>query len=98
MDGVALDCVGLDIYHSQIENNNDTTGHSRMLLRNNADNYLLEMALANNPPSGTKYIQHGKPLSSLGVYEHWDSDSTRKYSRNLDRLKGKGIELIYLPL
>jgi hypothetical protein len=98
MDGVALDCVGLDIYHSQIKNNNDSTGHSRILLRNNADDYLLEMALANNPPSGTKYIQHGKPLSSLGVYEHWDSDSTRKYSRNLDPLKGKGIELIYLPL
>jgi hypothetical protein len=97
MDGVALDCVGLDIYHSQIKNNNDSTGHSRMLLRNNADDYLLEMAQANNPPSGTKYMQNGKPVSSLGVHEHWDSDSTRRYTRNLNPSKGKGIELIYVP-
>jgi hypothetical protein len=56
------------------------------------------MALAGNPPSGTKYMQNGKPVSSLGVYEHWDSDTTRRYSRNLNPSKGKGIELIYLPL
>ena len=98
MDGVALDCVGLDIYHSQIKNNNDSTGHSRILLRNNADDFLFEMAQANNPPSGTKYMQNGKHVQSLGVHEHWDSDSSRRYSRNLDPLKGKGIELIYLPL
>ena len=98
MDGVALDCVGLDIYHSQTKNNNDSTGHSRILLRNNADDYLFEMAQANNPPSGTKYMQNGKHVQSLGVHEHWDSDSSRRYSRNLDPLKGKGIELIYLPL
>jgi Domain of unknown function (DUF362) len=98
MDGVALDCVGLDIYHSQIKNNNDSTGHSRMLLRNNADDYLLEMAQANNPPSGTKYMQNSKPVSSLGVHEHWDSDSTRQYTRNLNPSKGKGIELIYVLL
>jgi uncharacterized protein (DUF362 family) len=98
MDGVALDCVGLDIYHSQIKNNSDSIGHSRMLLRNNADDYLLEMAQANNPPSGTKYMQNGRQVKSLGVHEHWDTDSTRKYSRNLAPSKGKGIELIYLPL
>ena len=98
MDGVALDCVGLDIYHSQIKNNNDSTGYSRMLLRNNTDDYLLEMAQASNPPSGSKYMQNGKPVSSLGVHEHWDSDSTRRYTRNLNPSKGKGIELIYVML
>jgi hypothetical protein len=98
LDGVALDCVGLDVYHSQIKNNSDSTGHSRILLRNNADDYLLEMAQANNPPSGTKYMQNGKQVNSLGVHEHWDSDTTRRYSRNLDPLRGAGIELIYLPL
>lgn len=98
MDGVALDCVGLDIYHSQIKNNVDSTGHFRILIRKNADDYLLEMALAGNPPSGTKYVQNGKPVSSLGVYEHWDSDTTRRYSRNINPAKGTGIELIYVPL
>jgi len=98
MDGVALDCVGLDIYNSQTKNNINKDGHSRLMLRVNADNYLKEMAMADNPPSGTKYIQGGKPVQSLGVYEHWDNDMSRKYSRNLNPTNGKGIELIYLPI
>ncbi|MEI6139197.1 MAG: DUF362 domain-containing protein [Mariniphaga sp.] len=98
LDGVALDCVGLDIYNSQIKNNIDKDGHSRILLRENADEYLKEMASANNPPSGTKYMQNGKVLNSLGVFEHWDNDLSRKYSRNIDPKNGKGIELIYKKL
>jgi uncharacterized protein (DUF362 family) len=98
MDGVALDCVGLDILNSQTKNNIDSSGHSRILLRTRADDYLLEMAQPDNPPSGIKYLQNGNPVKSLGVYEHWDSDLSRRYSRNIDQLKGKGIELIYLPL
>jgi hypothetical protein len=43
------------------------------------------------------YVQNGKPVTSFGVFEHWDSDATRQYSRNLDPRNGKGIELIYLP-
>ena len=98
LDGVALDCVGLDIYNSQTKNNINKNGNPRLLLRVNADNYLKEMAMADNPPSGTKYMQGGKHVQSLGVYEHWDNDLSRKYSRNLNPGKGKGIELIYLPL
>jgi uncharacterized protein (DUF362 family) len=98
LDGVALDCVGLDIYNSQIKNNIDKDGQPRMLLRENADEYLKEMSQANNPPSGTRYMQNGKQLNSLGVYEHWDNDLSRKYSRNLDPKNGKGIELIYKPM
>ena len=98
LDGVALDCVGLDIYNSQTKNNIGKDGNSRMLLRENADDYLKEMALADNAPSGTNYIQNDQPVKSLGVFEHWDNDLSRKYSRNLDAKKGKGIELIYLPL
>lgn len=98
LDGVALDCVGLDIYNSQTKNNIGKDGHPRMLLRENADEYLKEMAQANNPPSGTRYMQNGQQLNSLGVYEHWDNDLSRKYSRNLDHKNGKGIELIYKHL
>ena len=36
-------------------------------------------------------------VASLGVHEHWDNDATKQYSRNLDPVHGKGIELIYLP-
>ena len=97
LDGVALDSVGLDLLFAQTKNNNDTNGHPRILIRANADNYLFEMAEADHAPSGTVYQQAGRPVPSLGVHEHWDSDATKQYSRNLDPLHGKGIELVYLP-
>ncbi len=98
LDGVAIDSVGLDILYSQTKNNVDENGHPRIMIRENADDYLMEEALSENPPSGTHYRQDGKPVSSLGVFEHWDSEESRKYSRNKDPQHGKGIELIYLPL
>jgi hypothetical protein len=98
MDGVALDSVGLDILYSQSRNNVDENGNPRIVIRENADDYLHEMAAPENPPSGSKYMQGGKPITSLGVFEHWDSDASRKYSRNQDPKGGRGIELIYLPL
>jgi uncharacterized protein (DUF362 family) len=99
LDGVALDSVGLDILYAQTKNNVDSThgGVSRILIRENADDYLHEMAQADKPPSGAAYRQDGKTVGSLGVHEHWDSDGTRRYSRNLDPKNGKGIELIFLP-
>lgn len=97
MDGVALDSVGLDILYSQTKNNLDEYGHPRIVIRENADDYLQEMAVPDHPPSGTKYMQAGRPITSLGVFEHWDSDATRQYSRNRDPQGGRGIELIYLP-
>jgi uncharacterized protein (DUF362 family) len=98
LDGVALDSVGLDILVSQTKNNLDENGHARILIRENADDYLQEEALADHPPSGTAYRQNGKPVASLGVTEHWDSDLSRQYSRNKDSKTGRGIELVYLPM
>jgi hypothetical protein len=97
LDGVALDSVGLDILSAQTKNNTGTNGHPRILIRARADDYLFEMAQAEQPPSGTDYEQGGKKVASLGVHEHWDNDATKQYSRNLDPNKGQGIELIYLP-
>lgn len=98
MDGVALDSVGLDILFAQTKNNIGEDGHSRILVRANADDYLFEMAEADHPPSGTVYAQNGKRLNSLGVHERWDGDATMRYSRNLDPVNGKGIELMYIPV
>jgi hypothetical protein len=56
----------------------------------------MEEALADHPPSGTQYRLNGKPVTSLGVFEHWDSDESRKYSRNLNPKHAIGIELIYI--
>ena len=96
LDGVALDSVGLDILYSQTKNNADENGHPRIMIRENADDYLIEEAQPENPPSGTHYRQDGKPVESLGVFEHWDSEESRKYSRNIDPEHATGIELIYI--
>ena len=98
MDGVALDSVGLDILFAQTKNNNDEQGRPRILIRENADDYLFEMAQPGNSPSGTVYKQGGKVVASLGVHERWENDSTMRYSRNIDPVNGKGIELVYLPM
>jgi hypothetical protein len=83
--------------YAQSKNNYETTYHNvpRILVRENADDFLREMADPKNAPSGTKYMQAGKPIESLGVFEHWDNDSTMRYSRNLDPKNGKGIEFKY---
>ncbi|MGA7340580.1 MAG: DUF362 domain-containing protein [Terracidiphilus sp.] len=98
LDGVALDSVGLDILYSQTKNNVDESGHPRIMIRANAEDYLAEESLAGNPPSGTAYRQNGRPVTSLGVFEHWDNEENRQYSRNKDPLHGKGIELVYLSM
>jgi Domain of unknown function (DUF362) len=81
-DPVALESVGLDFLRSE------------MPLIKNADRHLHEAALANNAPSGTVYKPDGVPLPSLGVHEHWNNATDKKYSRNLGT--GKGIELVTL--
>lgn len=100
LDGVAIQSVGLDLMYAQTKNNNEESYYNvpRILVRENADDFLREMATPGNAPSGTKYMQNGKPISSLGVFEHWDNDLSMKYSRNLDSEKGTGIEFLYIPL
>jgi hypothetical protein len=49
--------------------------------------------LANDPPSKTVYDpeRDGIRCRSLGVHEHWNNGTDKKYSRNLG--KANGIEL-----
>ena len=79
-DPVAIESVGLDFLRSE------------MPLIKNADRHLHEAALANDPPSGTVYKPDGVRLQSLGVHEHWNNATDKKYSRNLGT--GNGIELV----
>jgi len=92
-DPVALESVVYDFIASEpnlITGNPSFNGHQ--------DNQFLECAMADNPPSGTKYDPEndGTPLKSLGVHEHWNNSKERKYSRNMG--KKKGIELISAQL
>ena len=84
-DGVAIDAVGLDFLRSEFADLPDIKF---------GDQYLIEAALADNPPSKTKYDpeRDGSRLKSLGVMEHWNNPVEKKYSRNLG--KTTGIELI----
>jgi hypothetical protein len=81
LDGVAIDSVGFDFLTSEWPGLVDTA---------NADNYLREAALANDPPSKTFYDpeRDGVRCRSLGVFEHWTNAADKKYSRNLGRANG----------
>ncbi len=82
-DPIAIDSVALDLLSSEPR---------ATQVRGSADNYLHEAALAAKPASGAAYRPSGTALSSLGVHEHWNNATERKYSRNLGRKEG--IELI----
>ena len=84
-DGVAIDAVCLDFLSNEWPDAPDMKY---------SDNYLIEAALANDPPSKTFYDPERDKVrcKSLGVMEHWNNADEKKYSRNLG--KKYGIELI----
>ena len=85
-DPVAIDAVGTDFIINEWPDAPDLK---------DCEQYLVESALANHPPSGTKYDpeRDGTALQSLGVFEHWNNSRDKQYSGNLKT--SKGIELIY---
>ncbi len=83
-DPIAIDSVALDLLSSEPR---------ATQVRGSADNYLHEAALVSKPPSGSAYNPDGKrTAASLGVHEHWNNATERKYSRNLGAKEG--IELV----
>jgi ligand-binding sensor domain-containing protein len=64
---------------------------------NGVDDYLHQAADSANWPKGIIYDpdNSGKPISSLGVHEHWSNPVNKQYSQNLG--KPYGIELISIP-
>lgn len=88
-DGVAVDAVGIDFLRSEWPDLQDIAY---------TEKYLVEAAMAYNPPSRTKYDpeRDGTGLKSLGVLEHWNNSKEKKYSRNLG--KNFGIELVYVEV
>jgi len=87
LDPLAIDAVGYDFLRAEFGARlGRGTGAA-------ADVYMHEAALADNPPSGTVYMQDGKKVRSLGVHEHWNNPEQKQYSRNINK-SGKGIELL----
>lgn len=97
-DPVALQSVGLDILYAQSLNNTEPGYYNvpRIMVRDMADDILREMADPSHTPSGTIYKQGGRPIPSLGVFEHWNNPERMEYTRNLDPKHGRGIEFIYI--
>ena len=95
-DPVAIDSVCLDFLLAEQRAANavgDRKWNDYLQENGTAENYLIEAALADNPPSGTVYCDgYGNPVPSLGAHEHWNNDKDRQYSRNLG--KDEGIELV----
>jgi len=88
-DGVAVDAVGIDFLRAEWPDLADLAY---------TEKYLVEAALAENPPSKTVYDpeRDGTRMKSLGILEHWNNSTDKKYSKNLG--KSYGIELVYIPL
>jgi hypothetical protein len=88
MDQVAIDSVGFDFLSQQWPD--------EVLVNEGVQDYLHEMAQANNPPSGTFYDPEGDGtrLGVMGVHEHWNNATDKQYTRNLGT--GTGIELVYV--
>jgi len=84
-DPVAIDAVGLDFLRCEWPDAPDMAF---------SDQYLIEAAMVQNPPSKVKYDpqRNNASISSLGVMEHWNNEKEKKYSRNLG--KKEGIELV----
>ncbi|MHC4805840.1 MAG: DUF362 domain-containing protein [Planctomycetota bacterium] len=86
-DPVAIDSVGFDFLRTEWDDAPHKPG---------TNDYLIEAALADDPPSGMFYDPEHEGevtrLASLGVYEHWNNPTDKQYSRNLGT--GKGIELV----
>jgi uncharacterized protein (DUF362 family) len=85
-DGVAIDSVALDFLRSEPTLSDIVTGSS-------VDNYLHAMAQP-SPQIAYDPEKDGRPLTSLGVHEHWNNAAEKQYSRNLGT--GDGIELVSL--
>jgi len=100
-DQVALESVCFDFLRTEwnglnVHNASNNRWES-MPNANGVDDYLHQAADSSNWPVGIKYDpdNSGRPLSSLGVHEHWNNADLKQYSRNLGL--STGIELISIP-
>ena len=101
LDQVAIESVCFDFLRAEwngVNSHNPSNNEwESMPNTNGIDDYLHQAADRANWPDGIIYDpdNSGKPLSSLGVHEHWNDPERKQYSRNLG--KSYGIELVSLP-
>jgi hypothetical protein len=97
-DEVAVESVCIDFLRA--EANVNPTFKDRPFFPA-VDDYLHQAADKANWPAGLTYDPEGDgtPMpTSLGVHEHWNNDTDKKYTKNIDPVNGKGIELKSITL
>lgn len=94
-DPVALESVCYDVLFQEHVEDGSKKPYPITFKAEIAD-YLSQCASSDYWPTNVSYDPEfdGTPIGSLGVFEHWNNATERKYSRNLGT--GEGIELIYL--
>jgi hypothetical protein len=92
-DNVAIESVGYDFLRSEFT---VARGAGTFVQMRGADDYLHQAADSTLWPAGIKYDPDstGVHIYSLGVHEHWNNATDKKYSKNLDPVMGTGIELV----
>jgi hypothetical protein len=92
-DRVAIDAVCYDFLLEEYKNKANKASYVYM---SGTDDYLIQAADPSQWAAGIEYDPEGDgtPIGSLGVYEHWNNATDKKYSRNLGT--GNGIELVAL--
>ena len=94
-DPVAIDSVGMDFLLAEWPTVDP--GEYISPASPSVEDYLVEAALVNAPPSGVFYHPNDaspvKRPSSLGVHEHWKDAGSKRYSGSDGK---KGIELVQL--
>jgi hypothetical protein len=100
-DQVAIESVGFDFLRTEWNgiNKHDASNNKEESNPNwnGVDDYIHQAADPSNWPAGISYDpdNSGKPITSLGVHEHWNNADSKQYTRNLGT--GKGIELVSIP-
>jgi len=92
VDQVALESVCYDFLRTEYNGVNQPEQYPNWL---GVDDYLHQAADKANWAQGITYDPEGDGTempASLGVHEHWNNDTDKKYSRNMGI--GTGIELI----
>ena len=97
-DNVAIESVAYDFLRSEftVARLSGLTKPENMAFvqMRGADDYLHQAADSTNWPAGIKYDPDstGVHIFSLGVHEHWNNATDKKYTRNLGT--GSGVELL----
>lgn len=101
LDDVAIQSVCYDFLRTEWDgthkHGSSNNGNEQNPNWYGVDDFLHQAADPSEWPAGIVYDpdNSGKPLTSLGVHEHWNNPVEKQYSRNLGT--GQGIELVSVP-